>query len=112
MKLPATLALCLVAGPIAVTAQARQAPAKAQAYVHESWTVRDGLPVNVITSLLQGRDGYLWIGTFDGLVRFDGVRFTTFNAATARGFPSSRIVALRETRDSDHLPLIVDLRRR
>ena len=93
MKLPVSIALWLVAVPFAVTAQA-------PAYVHESWTVRDGLPVNIISSLLQSRDGYMWIGTLDGLVRFDGVRFTTFNAATDRGLPSSRITALKETSDS------------
>jgi hypothetical protein len=54
---------------------------RAESFVHESWTVEDGLPVNSVNALLQSRDGYLWIATFDGLVRFDGVRFTVFNAA-------------------------------
>jgi hypothetical protein len=85
-----------IAAPVASAAQSVQAK---PAYVLESWTVRDGLPVNVITSLLQGRDGYLWIGTFDGLVRFDGVRFTTFNAANSPGLPTSRIVDLKRTSD-------------
>ena len=64
--------------------------------VHESWTVADGLPVNAINDLLQSRDGYIWAATFDGLVRFDGVRFTTFNTANSPGLPSDRIVELRQ----------------
>src|ERR1051326_639901 len=42
------------------------------------WTTEDGLPKNTITSLLQTRDGYLWVGTRDGLARFDGMRFKVF----------------------------------
>jgi ligand-binding sensor domain-containing protein len=61
--------------------------------------VENGLPVNSVTALLQGKDGYLWISTFDGLVRFDGVRFTVFNAATSAGLPSNRIVWMQQTRD-------------
>jgi len=68
-------------------------------FVHESWTVEDGLPVNSINALLQSRDGYLWIGTFDGLVRFDGVHFTVFNSANSEGLPSNRIIEVREVRD-------------
>ena len=70
-----------------------------QTFVHESWTVQDGLPVNSITGVLQSRDGYLWIATFDGLARFDGVRFTVYNSANSDGLPSNRIVNLREARD-------------
>jgi signal transduction histidine kinase/DNA-binding response OmpR family regulator len=69
------------------------------AFVHESWTVQDGLPVNSVTDLLQSRDGYLWIGTFDGLVRFDGVRLTIYNSASMPGLPSNRIIGLLEARD-------------
>src|ERR1039457_5276617 len=43
------------------------------------WTVENGLPQNSIKVLAQTRDGYLWIGTLKGLVRFDGVRFKVFD---------------------------------
>jgi hypothetical protein len=46
-------------------------------FVHTSWTDKDGAPSN-IRALAQTQDGYLWIGTTDGLFRFDGVRFTAF----------------------------------
>ncbi len=61
--------------------------------------MEDGLPVNAITTLLQSRSGYLWAATFDGLVRFDGVRFTVYHAGNTEGLPSSRIIALGEGSD-------------
>lgn len=66
----------------------------------------DGFSQNEVNALLQGQDGYLWLATFGGLVRFDGEKFTTLRAVRGnpvqldpmdRGGPSSdRIVALRE----------------
>lgn len=67
--------------------------------MHESWTVANGLPVNSVNALLQSQDGYIWIATFDGLVRFDGVRFTVFNSSNSPELPSNRITDLWETRD-------------
>ena len=68
-------------------------------YVHEQWTIEDGLPVNALTRLIQTRDGYLWLTTYDGLVRFDGVRFTVFNTGNTPGLPSNRLLNLLEARD-------------
>jgi signal transduction histidine kinase/ligand-binding sensor domain-containing protein/DNA-binding response OmpR family regulator len=96
------LALLLLSAPLAALAQARPGPDTSRAaepFVHESWTVRDGLPVNSVTALVQDQRGYLWIATFDGLARFDGVRFTVFKAASSPGLPSNRIIRLKETRD-------------
>jgi signal transduction histidine kinase/ligand-binding sensor domain-containing protein len=42
------------------------------------WTTEDGLPSNTVISLLQTRDGYIWLGTKHGLARFDGKRFQVF----------------------------------
>jgi ligand-binding sensor domain-containing protein len=71
----------------------------AQSWVHESWTVKDGLPVNSINAIVQDRTGYIWAATFDGLVRFDGLRFTVFNSANSEELPSNRIIELKEGRD-------------
>ncbi|HMB92052.1 MAG TPA: two-component regulator propeller domain-containing protein [Rhodothermales bacterium] len=68
-------------------------------YVHEQWTVEDGLPVNSVNQIIQSPDGYLWLATFDGLVRFDGMHFTVFNTGNSTGLPSNRIVDLLEARD-------------
>ena len=73
--------------------------ASPRSWVHESWTTKDGLPVNSVNGLVQDRTGYLWAATFDGLVRFDGIRFTVFNTANSEGLPSNRIVQLKEGRD-------------
>ena len=75
-----------------------QTVAPSTAYVRENWTVADGLPINTITALVQTRDGYLWLGTNDGVARFDGVRFTVYNAGNTREIPSNRIVSLHEDR--------------
>ena len=49
-------------------------------YGHQAWRTDSGLPQNTIHSILQTRDGYLWLGTDGGLVRFDGIDFVTFDA--------------------------------
>lgn len=65
-------------------------------YRVQQWTVADGLPVNSVRDILRTRDGYLWIATFDGLVRFDGNRFVVFNASNTPGLTSNRIIDLHE----------------
>src|SRR6202050_3551530 len=52
-------------------------------YVHRIWTTQQGLPSGTIHDIWQTHDGYLWLGTQTGLVRFDGVRFTTFDSPAA-----------------------------
>ncbi|MBV8810278.1 MAG: hypothetical protein JO033_16535 [Acidobacteriaceae bacterium] len=56
----------------------RASPAAAP-YRFSSWTTENGLPQDSISALLQTRDGYLWMSTLDGLVRFDGLHFQVFN---------------------------------
>ncbi len=63
-------------------------------FVHQQWTVEDGLPVNALTDVVQTPDGWLWIASFDGLLRFDGVRFTRFDTASVPELASNRIVKL------------------
>lgn len=65
-------------------------------YQIDRWTTNEGLPQNSITSLTQTRDGYLWMTTNDGLVRFDGVRFTVFNRNNSPEFPTNRLSSLFE----------------
>jgi ligand-binding sensor domain-containing protein len=71
------------------------------------FTSDDGLPQSGVSTMLQSRDGYLWVGTFGGLARFDGQTFTIFrgshsarnggHAPLAQSGPSSdRILALYE----------------
>ncbi len=67
-------------------------------YVHQAWTTADGLPQNSVTALVRTADGYLWVGTLQGLARFDGVRFTVFDAAQTDGLADDRIASLLEDR--------------
>ena len=61
-----------------------------------SWTTKQGLPENTVTSLLQTRDGYLWVGTPDGLACFDGVQFRRYGVQD--GLPHVGILSLLEDR--------------
>lgn len=70
-------------------------------YRFDHWTADNGLPQNSVRDLVQTRDGYLWFTTFDGLVRFDGVRFTVFNKSNTPGIPSNRFYNLLEDRQGD-----------
>jgi len=60
------------------------------------WTTDDGLPQNQVTCLKQTSNGYLWIGTYSGLARFDGVRFTVFTQRNTPGLAEDSINALAE----------------
>jgi signal transduction histidine kinase/ligand-binding sensor domain-containing protein len=67
-------------------------------HVVDSWTKEDGLPANTITAIDQTRDGYIWLGTYDGLARFDGVHFESFAAASTEGLGSGGVLSLLEDR--------------
>ena len=58
------------------------------------WRVEDGLPQSTVTCIAQSAEGYLWLGTQNGLVRFDGVKFRVFDENNAPAFKNSRIVRL------------------
>lgn len=62
----------------------------------KSWGTEEGLPQNSIIAMTQSRDGYLWLGTQNGLVRFDGTRFTVFDENNTPGLENSRIVRIFE----------------
>jgi len=55
-----------------------------------AYTADDGLPPSGVTAIVQTGDGYLWIGTFGGLARFDGLTFTTFRSRPALGAGGAR----------------------
>jgi ligand-binding sensor domain-containing protein len=89
--------LWLLAAALIVRApQPPSVPAPAgPSYSLDVWEVDDGLPQNSVVSMIQTRDGYLWIGTWAGVVRFDGVRFTP----VAADLPNNHILALAEHPD-------------
>ncbi|MDP1676276.1 MAG: two-component regulator propeller domain-containing protein [Bacteroidota bacterium] len=63
-------------------------------FTHETWTTDDGLPQNSINNIVQTNDGYLWMGTQEGLVRFDGVTFTVFNKKNTPAINNNFITVL------------------
>jgi ligand-binding sensor domain-containing protein len=66
-------------------------------YGHDVWV--DGLPQNSILTIIQTRDGYLWLGTYEGLVRFNGVSFTVFDKRNTPEIRSNNIRTLHEDRE-------------
>src|SRR6202049_250312 len=63
-------------------------------YAHTAWKVREGFPKGLITSIVQTPDGYLWLGTEFGLLRFDGVRFVPWQPPPGEHLPSGIIRSL------------------
>jgi signal transduction histidine kinase/ligand-binding sensor domain-containing protein len=68
-------------------------------YAHSAWTVRDGFFKGIITSIAQTPDGYLWLGTEFGLVRFDGVRGVPWQSPAGEHLTSNNIRSLLAARD-------------
>ncbi len=73
------LAFAGVVIPLAVPGLAAPIINAQKSYRITRWTVEDDMPQNRVTCLQQSHDGYLWVGTWSGLARFDGLRFTKFN---------------------------------
>ncbi len=88
----------LLAALFSISAVAAESISRPHAYRIDQWKSDEGLPQSSVTSLIQTRDGYLWLGTFGGLARFDGVQFKVFDANNSPGLPSSRILLLFEDR--------------
>ena len=84
-----------VATGLAALLQPKHLPAQAPGadFVRER-IEPDGLPDTRIAAIGQTRDGYLWLGTRGGLVRFDGLSMTSFTPATERALPATTINAL------------------
>ena len=89
-----------IVGLLAWSAPATGQPAEAvssnpttapPSYTHRAWTTEDGLPQNSASALVQTRDGYLWVGTYQGLARFDGSRFTIYDGRNTPAMTSDWI---------------------
>ena len=87
---------CLSAGTaLGQTLSTRKVLSRYQQYV---WLDQHGLPQNGVNAITRTRDGYLWLGTFEGAARFDGVRFSVFDGNNTPEFKSSQIMASLEDR--------------
>jgi PAS domain S-box-containing protein len=68
-------------------------------YAHTAWKIRDGFAKGTINDIAQTFDGYLWLGTDFGLLRFDGVRAVPWQPPADQPLPSSNIYGLLAARD-------------
>ncbi len=67
-------------------------------YMHRAWSLQQGLPQSTVNAIVHTRDGYLWLGTQEGLARFDGVRFQVFNTQNVSQLKSNFIRILYQDR--------------
>src|SRR6516164_7420198 len=68
-------------------------------YAHTAWKIREGFTKGTIVSIAQTPDGYLWLGTEFGLLRFDGVRNVPWQPPPGQHLPSTQIWSLLAVRD-------------
>jgi ligand-binding sensor domain-containing protein/signal transduction histidine kinase len=68
-------------------------------FSRQSWGMENGLPQNTVQALVQTRNGFVWLGTEVGLVRFDGNGFTVFDKNSTPALPGNDVRCLLETRD-------------
>jgi ligand-binding sensor domain-containing protein/signal transduction histidine kinase len=72
---------------------------RAADYSHRIWRTEDGLPQNRVQSIAQTLEGYLWVGTSEGLARFDGVRFVIFDRSNTAAITDNSILSLEAAPD-------------
>jgi len=65
-------------------------------YQNDRWQTEQGLPQSTVQAITTTRDGYLWVGTLDGLARFDGVSFTVFDARAVPELGTGSVLGLME----------------
>ncbi len=94
--LSAFLLLLVVAAPLPSAVASLQAPIQ---YNYRVWQTDDGLPQNSVHAITQTPDGFLWVGTEDGLVRFDGIRFTELGGQAGRLLRHCPISSLKAAYD-------------
>ena len=95
----ALLLMCLIGAAINLLAQPATFTNAAQPsaeFAVETWRTDNGLPQNTVTAVFQTRRGYLWAGTYNGLVEFDGLRFKVFDSSNTKGLANSRVTSLLE----------------
>ncbi len=91
-------AVCLLAALLPPGARALDPRKSLTQYSRTIWTQERGLPQDTIRAIAQTRDGYLWLGTDEGLARFDGYDFAVFNKSNG-DLPDNSITALAASKD-------------
>lgn len=91
----ATALLWIALLPVAAAAQDKPLTA----YFRETWTTRQGLPHNQVNAIAQTPDGYLWFGTWEGLVRYNGLEFHAFDRANTPALKDNGVRSVRASAD-------------
>ena len=100
LKIPRCRFFCLLLFLVAVSSVWAVDPSRhISQYAHTAWRVQDGVFGGAANAITQTVDGYLWIGTEAGLLRFDGVRFVPWIPPHGKRLPSSNVTALLGARD-------------
>lgn len=112
----AWVTLCLISSTIAVTLLLQVEYANSTAsqnstvqdslfskkhFIAEKWTTENGLPINHINQVYQTPDGFIWLVTYNGLVRFDGDIFREYNSGNTPTLPSNRMIAIQPGTGND-----------
>jgi signal transduction histidine kinase/ligand-binding sensor domain-containing protein len=82
---------------LAATASAVEPTTPLASYGRQSWVMENGLPQNTVQALAQTRDGFLWLGTEVGLVRFDGNNFVLYDQKSKPPLPGNDVQCLLAT---------------
>jgi ligand-binding sensor domain-containing protein len=96
--LPGTLLACILLAWCPAAFALNPASDVSQ-YAHTSWKIRDGFTKGQIRAIAQTPDGYLWLGTEFGLLRFDGVRAVPWQPPPGQRLPSDFVFSLLAARD-------------
>jgi ligand-binding sensor domain-containing protein len=100
LKIPRSSPICLLLFLFAVSSARAVDPTRhISQYAHTAWRIQDGVFSGTPNAISQTQDGYVWIGTESGLVRFDGVRFVPWTPPDGKHLPSSDITSLLGARD-------------
>jgi ligand-binding sensor domain-containing protein len=100
LKIPRSFPVCFLSCLLAASSVWAIDPTRhISQYAHTAWRIQDGVFSGTPDDVTQTADGYLWIGTKSGLVRFDGVRFVPWTPPEGQQLPSSRINSLLGTPD-------------
>lgn len=65
----------------------------------KTWDTEDGLPTSSVLALAQTQDGYIWISSYQGLARFDGIAFEVFDPGTTQILGGGTITAMTEDQE-------------
>ncbi len=101
LRLLATLCIAVLSVPSVARAAGQTASTGLSQYVQTSLTSRNGLPQNSVRTVAQSTDGYIWLGTEEGLVRYDGNRTKVYNRRTDPVLQDNYVQSVSAAADGD-----------